>query len=121
MLNESEFDSVEATDTPSKAIQAINRETVHKICSGQVTNHLANHCLYLNSSTNVIISLLKVVVNLAVAAKELLENSIDAGATLIEIKLKDQGLEQLEVIDNGSGVEELNFEGLSKCFQLLIL
>lgn len=51
---------------------------------------------------------------MAVAAKELVENSIDAGATLIEVKLKNQGLEQLEVADNGSGVEEQNFVGLSK-------
>lgn len=46
--------------------------------------------------------------------KELIENSIDAGATLVEIKLKDQGAESVEVSDNGTGVEERNFEGLSK-------
>lgn len=31
----------------------------------------------------------------------------------LEIKLKDYGLESIEVSDNGSGVEESNFEGLS--------
>jgi len=51
---------------------------------------------------------------LAVAVKELVENSIDAGATLVEIKLKDQGLQGVEVSDNGSGVEEANLEGMSE-------
>lgn len=55
---------------------------------------------------------------MAVAVKELVENSIDAGATLVEIKLKDQGLQSVEVSDNGSGVEEMNLEGMSKCSQI---
>jgi len=59
-----------------------------------------------------------VVLSLAVAVKELVENSIDAGATLVEIKLKDQGLQSVEVSDNGSGVEEMNLEGMSKCSQI---
>lgn len=44
--------------------------------------------------------------------KELVENSLDAGATLIEVKFREYGSESIEVIDNGSGVEEKNFEGL---------
>lgn len=44
--------------------------------------------------------------------KELVENALDAGATSIEVKLQQQGLDSIEVIDNGSGVEEKNFEGL---------
>lgn len=54
------------------------------------------------------------VLNLAIAVKELVENSLDAGATLIEVKLREHGSELVEVADNGSGVEEKNFEGLSK-------
>ncbi|XP_065087794.1 mismatch repair endonuclease PMS2 [Ochlerotatus camptorhynchus] len=77
------------TNEDSKKISAIDRDTVHKICSGQV------------------------VLNLATAVKELVENSIDAGATVVEIKLKEQGAELVEVADNGSGVEEKNFEGLT--------
>lgn len=51
--------------------------------------------------------------NLATAVKELVENSIDAGATLVEVKLREQGLDMFEVSDNGDGVDEMNFEGLS--------
>lgn len=40
------------------------------------------------------------------------------------MKLKECGAEQVEVSDNGKGVEEDNFEGLSKCqicqFALLV-
>lgn len=46
--------------------------------------------------------------------KELVENSLDAEARVIEVRLKEYGSELVEVIDNGSGVEEENFEGLSK-------
>lgn len=50
--------------------------------------------------------------NLGTALKELLENSVDAGATSVEIRLKDYGATSFEVIDNGCGVEEENFRGL---------
>uniref|UniRef100_A0A7N9AZN2 PMS1 homolog 2, mismatch repair system component n=1 Tax=Mastacembelus armatus TaxID=205130 RepID=A0A7N9AZN2_9TELE len=70
-------------------IKAIDKHSVHQICSGQV------------------------VLSLATAVKELVENSIDAGATNIDVKLKDYGAEQVEVSDNGKGVEEANFEGLT--------
>lgn len=43
-----------------------------------------------------------------------MENALDAKATLIEVKLKDHGLESLEVSDNGIGVEKSNFQGLSE-------
>jgi len=46
--------------------------------------------------------------------KELVENSLDAGARVIEVRLKEYGSELVEVIDNGIGVQEENFEGLSK-------
>ncbi|XP_062542744.1 mismatch repair endonuclease PMS2 [Armigeres subalbatus] len=77
------------TSEESKKISAIDRDTVHKICSGQV------------------------VLNLATAVKELVENAIDAGATVVEVKLKEQGADLVEVSDNGTGVEEQNFEGLT--------
>ncbi|XP_060084122.1 mismatch repair endonuclease PMS2-like [Ylistrum balloti] len=71
------------------SIKAIDKRSVHRICSGQV------------------------VLTLATAVKELIENSIDAGATSVEVKLRDHGIKVVEVIDNGSGVEEKNFEGLT--------
>ncbi|XP_054722911.1 mismatch repair endonuclease PMS2-like [Uloborus diversus] len=71
------------------AIRAIPRGSVHKICSGQV------------------------VLTLATAVKELVENSIDAGATIIEVKLKDHGSELVEVIDNGKGVKPCDFQSLT--------
>ncbi|NWY14709.1 PMS2 endonuclease, partial [Aphelocoma coerulescens] len=74
---------------PAGAIRPIDRGSVHRICSGQV------------------------VLNLGTAVKELVENSLDAGATNIDIKLKDHGAELIEVSDNGGGVEEENFEGLT--------
>ncbi|KAI6076466.1 Basic leucine zipper and W2 domain-containing protein 2 [Aix galericulata] len=79
----------EPSPEPAKAIRAIDSRSVHRICSGQV------------------------VLNLGTAVKELVENSLDAGATNIDIKLKDHGTELIEVSDNGGGVEEENFEGLT--------
>ncbi|XP_073722913.1 mismatch repair endonuclease PMS2 [Misgurnus anguillicaudatus] len=71
------------------AIKAIDKQAVHQICSGQV------------------------VLSLSTAVKELVENSIDAGATNVDVRLKDSGTELVEVSDNGKGVEEANFEGLT--------
>ncbi|XP_048641229.1 mismatch repair endonuclease PMS2 [Marmota marmota marmota] len=73
----------------AKAIKPIDRKSVHQICSGQV------------------------VLNLSTAVKELVENSVDAGATNIDLRLKDYGMDLIEVSDNGCGVEEENFEGLA--------
>ncbi|XP_064627462.1 mismatch repair endonuclease PMS2-like [Lineus longissimus] len=70
-------------------IKAIDGTSVHRICSGQV------------------------ILNLATAVKELIENSIDAVATSVEVRLKEHGSEVIEVVDNGCGVEECNFQGLT--------
>ncbi|XP_053606101.1 mismatch repair endonuclease PMS2 [Plodia interpunctella] len=70
-------------------IKPINTESVHKICSGQV------------------------VLSLAVAVKELVENALDAKATNIDIRLKNYGTELIEVSDNGYGVTEDNFAALT--------
>ncbi|XP_004440915.1 PREDICTED: mismatch repair endonuclease PMS2 [Ceratotherium simum simum] len=84
---------MEGAEGPStelaKAIRPIDRKSVHQICSGQV------------------------VLSLSTAVKELVENSVDAGATNIDLRLKDYGVDLIEVSDNGCGVEEENFEGLT--------
>ncbi|UYV62634.1 PMS2 [Cordylochernes scorpioides] len=73
----------------SNVIQPIDSHSINKICSGQV------------------------IINLAQAVKELVENSIDAGSTSIEVKLQDSGSKLVEVVDNGGGVEPHNFQGLT--------
>lgn len=64
--------------------------SVHKICSSQV------------------------ILNLAVAVKELVENSVDAGAKIIEIKIKNYGESGFEVVDNGTGISEDNFDEITE-------
>ena len=40
--------------------------------------------------------------------KELMENSIDSGASRIEIHIKEAGKNLIQVIDNGSGMSEID-------------
>ena len=69
-----EKENVEATKSAAGSIKQISKGVVHQICSGQV------------------------VLTLATAVKELVENSLDAGASYIEIRLRGQGAEMVEVI-----------------------
>lgn len=71
-------------------IKSLDKGTIHRICSGQVIISLSN------------------------AIKELVENSMDAGAKSIEIRLKQYGSESIEVIDDGPGIEEQDFQTISK-------
>lgn len=73
----------------SSKIAAINDADVHRITSGQV------------------------IIDLASAVKELLDNSIDSGADQVECTFKNYGLESLECSDNGSGVPEDSYESLA--------
>ena len=70
-------------------IKALDRPAVHQIQSGQV------------------------IVDLCSVVKELLENSLDAGATSIEIRFKNSGLDAIEVQDNGSGIVSGNHETIA--------
>ncbi|KAK6525613.1 hypothetical protein TWF281_010668 [Arthrobotrys megalospora] len=71
-------------------IRAIEGRSVHQIQSGQVISD-----------------------GLCSAVKELVENSIDANATSIEIRFKNHGLDLIEVSDNGQGIAPENFDKLA--------
>ncbi|KAF4588297.1 hypothetical protein EYR38_010264 [Pleurotus pulmonarius] len=71
------------------AIKAIDSSSIHRITSGQV------------------------VIDLQTAVKELVENSIDAGATSIDIRFKHYGLRAIEVVDNGCGISEEDHENIA--------
>ncbi|KAH6631965.1 hypothetical protein F5144DRAFT_649233 [Chaetomium tenue] len=73
----------------SATIKAIESSTVHQIQSGQV------------------------IVDLCSVAKELVENSFDAGATAIDVRFKNQGLDSIEVQDNGLGIASHNYESIA--------
>ena len=70
-------------------IKAIEGRSVHQIQSGQV------------------------IVDLNSVVKELVENSLDAGATSIEVRFKNQGLDSIEVSDNGKGISPEDFETIA--------
>ncbi|XP_060944605.1 PMS1 protein homolog 1 [Limanda limanda] len=61
-------------------------------------NQLPRDTVRLLSSSQVITSVLSVL-------KELLENSLDAGASSIDVKLENYGLDRIEVRDNGQGIK----------------
>ena len=71
-------------------IQRVDTKVVQRICSDQV------------------------IVDLPSALKELLENALDAGATKLEVRLKEHGVELLEVGDNGKGIALADLETVAQ-------
>uniref|UniRef100_A0A8C2AJD9 PMS1 homolog 1, mismatch repair system component n=1 Tax=Cyprinus carpio TaxID=7962 RepID=A0A8C2AJD9_CYPCA len=62
-------------------MKALPAETVRLLCSSQVITSVLN------------------------VVKELVENSLDAGSSSLEVKLENYGLDRIEVRDNGSGIK----------------
>ncbi|TBU55040.1 DNA mismatch repair protein MutL [Dichomitus squalens] len=75
-----------APSTRDRSISVLDAGSIHNISSGQV------------------------VVDLQTAVKELVENSLDAGATTIDVRFKDYGLDSFEVVDNGSGIPPQDYD-----------
>lgn len=74
------FYGSEAWTEADSLVQALDQDVVNKIAAGEI------------------------IVAPVHALKELIENAVDAGSTLLEILVKDGGLKMLQITDNGHGI-----------------
>ncbi|KAE8450372.1 hypothetical protein EG329_006446 [Mollisiaceae sp. DMI_Dod_QoI] len=75
-------DDLSAIVTAPRRIKALDQDVVNKIAAGEI------------------------IVAPVHALKELIENSVDAGSTVLEVLVKEGGLKLLQITDNGHGINK---------------
>lgn len=87
-----------------KSIERLSPSVINRIAAGEVKN--CNTWIKMHSYKLNILSLLYQIIHHPYnAIKELIENSLDAGATHIQIDLIDKTLSSFKIIDNGCGIK----------------